>query len=71
MLVLLPPSEGKAAGGHGAPLDLSVLSHPSLNPVRERVVAALQSAAATDREGLRAALGCPPGEVEKDAVLRT
>ena len=71
MLVLLPPSEGTAAGGRGAPLDLDRLSHPSLTPVRERLVDALQAAATTDPNGLRAALGCPPGEVEKDAVLRT
>ena len=71
MLVLLPPSEGKAAGGRGAPLDLDRLSHPSLNPVRARLVDALEAAARTDPDGLRTALGCPLGEVEKDAVLRT
>ena len=71
MLVLLPPSEGKAAGGRGAPLDLARLSHPALTPVRERLVVALQDAARTDPAGLQAALGCPAGEVEKDAVLTT
>ena len=71
MLVLLPPSEGKAAGGRGAPLDLGRLSHPSLNPVRDRLVDALQAAATTDPEGLRAVLACPAGEVDKDAALRT
>ena len=71
MLVLLPPSEGKAAGGRGAPLDLASLSHPSLTPVRERLVGALEQAARTDPAGLQAALACPPGEVEKDAVLTT
>lgn len=69
MLVLLPPSEGKAPGGRGRPLDLARLSHPPLNPVRARLVAALQDAARTDPAGLQAALGCPAGEVEKDAVL--
>lgn len=69
MLVLLPPSEGKAAGGGGAPLDLAGLSHPALGPVRERLVQALQQAAREDPQGLRSALGCPAGEVEKDAVL--
>jgi cytoplasmic iron level regulating protein YaaA (DUF328/UPF0246 family) len=53
----------------GAPLDLPRLSHPALTPVRERLVAALETAARTDPEGLRAALGCSPGEVAKDAVL--
>ena len=71
MLVLLPPSETKAAGGRGAPLDPAQLSHPSLNPVRERLVDALVAAATTDPAGLQAALGCPDGEVEKDAGLRT
>ena len=69
MLVLLPPSEGKAPGGRGTPLDLTRLSSPALTPVRERLVAALETAARTDPEALRAALGCPPGEVAKDAVL--
>jgi cytoplasmic iron level regulating protein YaaA (DUF328/UPF0246 family) len=69
VLVLLPPSEGKAPGGRGRPLDLSSLAHPSLNPVRRRVVDALQDAARSDPDGLRAALGCPAGEVAKDAVL--
>ena len=69
MLVLLPPSEGKATGGRGARLDLARLSHPALTPVRERLVGALQTAAVADPEALRAALGCPAGEVEKDAAL--
>ena len=69
MLVLLPPSEGKAAGGRGAPLDLARLCCPALNPVRERLVHALQSAAGSDPGALQAALGCPAGEVAKDAVL--
>ena len=69
--MLLPPSEGKAPGGRGAPLDLARLSSPALTPVRERLVGALQDAARADPERLRAALGCPAGEVEKDAVLTT
>lgn len=71
MLVLLPPSEGKAPGGRGAPLSLAGLSHPALNGVRARLVTALQSAAVADPAGLQAALGCPAGEVDKDAVLTT
>ena len=69
--MLLPPSEGKAPGGRGAPLDLGRLSCPALTPVRARLVGALQDAARADPERLRAALGCPAGEVEKDAVLTT
>ena len=71
MLVLLPPSEGKAPGGRGAPLDLARLSHPTLNAVRERLVEALVAAAVTDPAGLQTALGCPAGEVDKDAAVRT
>lgn len=41
MLVLLPPSETKAPGGDGPPLDLDRLSHPELNPVRRKVADAL------------------------------
>ena len=72
MLVLLPPSEGKADGGSGPPLDLASLSFPSLTPVRAQLVEALTRAARTDPEGLRAALGLSPGqagEVAQDARL--
>ncbi len=71
VLVLLPPSEGKAAGGRGAPLDLARLSSPALTPVRERLVAALQDVARTDPDALQKALAAPAGEVEKDGVLTT
>jgi cytoplasmic iron level regulating protein YaaA (DUF328/UPF0246 family) len=57
VLVLLPPSEGKAAGGNGPPLDLAGLSFPSLTPARERVVAAVGRAAREHRDAFRAALG--------------
>lgn len=40
-LILLPPSEGKAAGGEGPPLNLETLSFQSLNPVRLRMAKAL------------------------------
>ena len=71
MLVLLPPSEGKAAGGCGAPLDLARLCCPALTPVRRRLVIALQAAAVHDPAELQAALGCSAAEVHKDAVLTT
>lgn len=38
VLVLLPPSETKAPGGDGPPLDLAALSFPALNPVRHKLV---------------------------------
>ncbi len=41
MLILLPPSEGKAAPVRGRPLELATMSLPSLTPARERVLGAL------------------------------
>lgn len=37
MLIVLPPSETKAWGGSGTPLNLGSLSYPALNGVRERI----------------------------------
>ncbi len=74
MLILLPPSEGKASGGDGPPLDLAALSAPALTPARRPLVRAVQRAARLDAAGLRAALGLGPtqaAEVAKDAVLTT
>jgi len=45
-LVLLPPSETKAAGGTGAPLDLARLSFPALSATRSAVLAAVLAASA-------------------------
>lgn len=41
MLVLLPPSETKADGGDGPPLELSALAHPELTETRRAVVSIL------------------------------
>lgn len=41
MLIILPPSETKAHGGEGAPLDFSTLSFPELSPIREDIAADL------------------------------
>lgn len=74
MLVLLPPSEGKADGGDGPPLDLGSLSFPALTPVRERLVEALTRAAQRDPGGLRSALGLSERqsrEIDQDAALLT
>lgn len=38
MLVLLPPSETKAGGGDGPPLDLDALSFPALTEIRDALV---------------------------------
>ena len=72
MLVLLPPSEGKATGRRGAPLDLASLSFPALTPVRRRLVLAVETLAREQPDALRAALGLSPrqhAEIEADARL--
>lgn len=76
MLVLLPPSEGKAAGDRGAPLDLETLSLPGLTGARESVLdelVALCSGDADAEEKARGVLGLSEGlrgEVAKNARLR-
>jgi uncharacterized protein len=73
VLVLLPPSETKHPGGHGAPLDLAALSTPQLTPLREQVVEAVVALSA-DLPAARAALGLSPaqdGEIARNAVLRS
>ncbi|GGT11195.1 MULTISPECIES: peroxide stress protein YaaA [Streptomyces] len=74
MLVLLPPSEGKAAGGTGAPMDAGTLSLPGLAAAREAVLAELVDLCAGDELKAREVLGLSEGlrgEVAKNAGLRT
>ncbi|MFC5750251.1 YaaA family protein [Actinomadura rugatobispora] len=63
MLILLPPSERKAAPGDGPPLDLGGLAFPSLNPVRERVLNALGEACL--RDDAPELLALPAGQAEE------
>lgn len=49
MLILLPPSEGKAAPRRGAPLDVGALSFPALQRPRSEVLEALVALCATDK----------------------
>ena len=73
MLVLLPPSETKADGGAGAPLDLDALGFPELNPIRERLVSALVGLAG-DVPASLAVLGLTErqtDEVARNAALRS
>jgi cytoplasmic iron level regulating protein YaaA (DUF328/UPF0246 family) len=73
VLVLLPPSETKADGGDGAPLDLAALSFPELTPVRAKVADALVDLAA-DLPASLTALGLSPrqeAEVARNRVLHT
>ncbi|CAM5424495.1 hypothetical protein SAVIM338S_02367 [Streptomyces avidinii] len=74
MLVLLPPSEGKAAGGSGAPLKPESLSLPGLGPARATVLEELVELCAGDEEKAREVLGLSEGlrgEVAKNKELRS
>ncbi len=62
MLILLPPSEGKAEAGSGRRLDLDRLSLPELNPRREEVLSALVALSAGPPETALAALGLGAGQ---------
>lgn len=71
MLVLLPPSETKAPGGDGPPLNLDDLSYPELNPVRRKLTDALADLSADVPASLDA-LGLSPrqeDEVARNAAL--
>ena len=73
MLVLLPPSETKADGGRGAPLDHAALSFPELNPTRAKIADALVELAGDVRASITA-LGITErqaGEVTRNAQLWT
>lgn len=73
MIVLLPPSETKRAGGDGPPLRTAELSSPELNPARDTLIDALVQLAA-DRPASRAALGLSAkqdAEIDRNAALRT
>lgn len=74
MLVLLPPSEGKAAGGSGAPLKPESLSLPGLGAARAAVLEELVELCVGDEEKAREVLGLSEGlrgEVAKNAELRS
>jgi uncharacterized protein len=73
VLVLLPPSETKAPGGAGTPLDLDALATPELTPVRTELAKTLADLAA-DLPASRAALGLSPkqdDEIARNATLFT
>ena len=62
MLVLLPPSEGKAsAPAHGRALDLEALSFPELAGPRAQLLEALVELCSGDPQVARATLGLSPG----------
>ena len=73
MLVLLPPSETKRAGGDGPPLTTAALSFPELEPLRKELVDELVELA-RDVAASRAALGLSPrqdDEIARNAALWT
>jgi len=74
VLVLLPPSEGKAASGRGAPLKPESLSLPGLAGARAAVLDGLVELCAADEEKARVVLGLSEGlrgEIAKNVELRT
>ncbi|MGW3283119.1 peroxide stress protein YaaA [Streptomyces sp. NPDC001002] len=74
MLVLLPPSEGKASFGRGTPLKLESLSLPGLSDARAAVLDELVELCAADEEKAREVLGLTEGlrgEIAKNLELRT
>jgi len=74
VLVLLPPSEGKAASGRGAPLKPESLSLPGLAAARAAVLDELVELCQADEEKAREVLGLSVGlrgEVAKNTELRT
>jgi cytoplasmic iron level regulating protein YaaA (DUF328/UPF0246 family) len=74
MLVLLPPSEGKAAPATGARVDLAKLAFAAeLTEPRQRLLEALAALSALPVKRAVQTLGLSPGqagEVEVDAALR-
>ena len=73
VIVLLPPSETKRAGGEGSALDLDALSFPDLNPVRADLIECVIELAG-DRAASRRALGlsaAQDAEIDRNAALRT
>ena len=66
MLILLPPSEGKAVGSRGSPLDLDRLSFPELTATRRQVVDALVAASA--RPDALEVLDAPKGAAHRVAA---
>jgi cytoplasmic iron level regulating protein YaaA (DUF328/UPF0246 family) len=74
VLVLLPPSEGKASSGRGAPLKLESLSLPGLTEARAAILEELVELCAGDEEKAREVLGLSEGlrgEIAKNVELRT
>lgn len=72
MLILLPPSETKRAGGRPRPLDLDALALPQLAPQREAVIGALVALSADEDVAARVLKlsARQRGEIADNATLR-
>ncbi len=68
VLILLPPSEGKAAPRRGKPLDLAALSSPTLTTTRTTLLDALVVLCRDDPDRAADVLGLGPGQ--RDLVQR-
>lgn len=74
MLILLPPSEGKAASGDGPPFDPAELALPELAPDRATVREALERLCAGPEETARRVLGLSASQgeaVKQNLALET
>jgi cytoplasmic iron level regulating protein YaaA (DUF328/UPF0246 family) len=74
VLVLLPPSEGKARPQSAAPVDLGALAFPQLTDQREQLLGVLERLCAGTAGRALKALGLSKGQagdLELDAALRT
>ncbi|MDN5743492.1 MAG: peroxide stress protein YaaA [Nocardioidaceae bacterium] len=72
MLILLPPSEGKAAPRRGQPLDLGTLSSPGLTSARSHVLESLIALCRSDQDKAAVVLGLSEGQrdlVARNAIL--
>ncbi|MBM7519871.1 peroxide stress protein YaaA [Nocardioides nitrophenolicus] len=64
MLILLPPSEGKAVPRRGRPLDLASLSSPALTDARREVLDALVTLCREDPAKAAEVLGLSAGQAD-------
>ncbi len=65
VLILLPPSEGKAPTDVGQPFEIGALSLPELTPTRERARTALAKLSSGRESRARQVLGLTPRQTEE------
>ena len=69
MLIILPPSETKAFGGDGDPLEFGSLSFPSLNPHRQKIADVLRKYNVDDAMKVLKISEALRGEAEENTKL--